>query len=54
MAAAGKHLFIWVRSEASRPIRLAAGEALTAWVYHYVEEAHETRPIASGRWKPRA
>ena len=35
------------------PIRLATGEALTAWVYHYVEDASEARPIADGCWKPR-
>ncbi len=34
-----------------RPVRLASGEELTAWVYLYVADATNAPPIPSGRWQ---
>lgn len=33
-----------------RAIRLARGEVVTAWVYVFLDDVANRRPIASGRW----
>ena len=35
-----------------RPVRLASGEHITAWVYLYRKDVARFRLIADGRWPP--
>jgi gamma-glutamylcyclotransferase (GGCT)/AIG2-like uncharacterized protein YtfP len=35
---------------AERPVRLAGGEEVAAWVYLYRNDARRLQPISSGRW----
>ncbi len=36
-----------------RPVRLASGEEISAWVYLHLAEVPEKAHIADGRWQPR-
>jgi gamma-glutamylcyclotransferase (GGCT)/AIG2-like uncharacterized protein YtfP len=37
-----------------RPVRLATGQEITAWVYLYRKDAGRLSRVASGRWTPDA
>jgi gamma-glutamylcyclotransferase (GGCT)/AIG2-like uncharacterized protein YtfP len=37
-----------------RPVQLATGETITAWVYAYRGDTTRLAPVQSGRWAPEA